>query len=187
MAGGDIRICPGDQRFLLVVITSPEDISGEAEYLERLLEAGLQRLHIRKPGGSAEKLSAQLRPKWGSKVVIHGNKEAASKSVHSWEELMGLPPELEYAFLSPLFDSISKPGYAANAGLLRMPPGPYPCRPVGLGGVNARNLVTMIGCGWTGAAVLGWIWEDPKQAVRRFEQLKHVIDGQAESIGGSGI
>lgn len=163
--------------FLLVVITSPVDIPGELEVLEGLLEAGLQRLHLRKPGGSVENLLARLASRWGSKVVVHGSREAASRSVHSWEELMALPPGLDYAFISPLFDSISKPGYPANGDLLTMPPGPYPCRPVGLGGVSADTVGVMREHGWRGAAVLGWIWEEPRKAVQRYEQLKMIIDG----------
>ncbi len=185
--------------FLLVVLTSPNEIPGEIEYLEGLLEAGLQRLHLRKSGGSTLRLLEALVPRWGSRLVVHGDVAlstrygvrlhgamagAVSRSVHSWEELMGLPPGLEYALVSPVFDSISKPDYPANRELLRIPKGPVPCRPVGLGGVNVDTIGVLIGQGWTGAALLGWMWEDPGKAVSRFEQLKRVIDGQAERIGG---
>jgi thiamine-phosphate pyrophosphorylase len=74
-----------------------------------------------------------------------------------------------------LFDSISKVGYLANAELLRQPQS-KPCLAVGLGGVNAETLGEMVQLGWKGAAVLGWIWEQPGLAVRRFEQLKKMID-----------
>jgi thiamine monophosphate synthase len=99
-----------------------------------------------------------------------------STSVHSWEEFGWLPEGLAYAFISPLFDSISKAGYMANEGLLTLPPGGTPCLPVGLGGVNAVTLREMVRLGWKGAAVLGYIWEEPGLAVRRFEQLKKIID-----------
>jgi hypothetical protein len=36
----------------------------------------------------------------------------------------------------------------------------------------------MIRLGWKGAAVLGWIWEEPREAVQRFERLKKIIDEQ---------
>ena len=170
--------------FLLIVITSPRDIPGELGILEALLEAGLERLHLRKPGGSAQEMFGQLAPRWGSRVVVHGTN---SRSVHSWKELKALPPGLEYAFISPVFDSISKPGYLANSALLTMPPGPYPCRAVGLGGVTAGNVGILIERGWTGAAVMGWIWEEPGKAVSRFELLKTRIDEQAKGVGGGGI
>jgi len=180
------------------------------------LEAGVDKLHLRKPGGSVGVepggavggLLERLAPRWAGRLVVHGGDVAlagrygvgqvhgavgmagglvVSTSVHTWEELMGLPVWVAYAFISPVFDSISKPGYRANAELLTMAPGPYPCRPVGLGGVTADNIGLMIERGWMGAAVLGWIWEAPRKAVSRFERLKKIIDGQAKGIGGSGI
>ena len=207
----------GDAGFLLAVITSPGDIPGELEYLEGLLEAGVEKLHLRKPGGSVEGLLERLAPRWASSLVVHGRVElavrygvpqvhgsagmlsasaerggdvgsvAVSTSVHSWGELKQLPAGLAYAFISPVFDSISKPGYMAAADLLTMPPRPLPCRPMGMGGVSADTIGLMITRGWTGATLLGWIWEEPREAVRRFEQIKKLIDGQAESFGSSGI
>jgi thiamine-phosphate pyrophosphorylase len=197
----------GDAGFLLAVITSPADVAGEMECLEGMLEAGLGKLHLRKPGGVVEGLLERLAPRWASRLVVHGSiglaarygvpqvhgaikhvgHIAVSTSVHSWEELKRLPSGVDYAFISPVFDSISKRGYLANADLLTIPPEPLPCRPVGMGGVSADTIGLMIARGWTGAALLGWIWEEPGKAVSRFEQIKKVIDGQAKGISGSGI
>jgi thiamine monophosphate synthase len=200
--------------FVLAVLTLPDVFTGEAEQLEGLLEAGLGRLHLRKPAAEPvelEGLVRRLAPRWSERLVLHGGRElalrygipnvhgsvdlrdgrgrsgggpfagggsdglAVSTSVHSWEEFGLLPEGLAYAFISPLFDSISKAGYLANAELMRQPK-PGPCLPVGLGGVNAETLGEMVQLGWLGAAVLGWIWEEPRASVRRFEQLKKVID-----------
>jgi thiamine monophosphate synthase len=197
----------GDAGFVLAVITSPADIAGEMQCLEGMLEAGLEKLHLRKPGGVMEGLLERLAPRWASRLVVHGSVElavrygvpqvhgaikraapfAASTSVHSWEELKRLPAGVAYAFISPVFDSISKRGYTANADLLTIPSGPLPCRPVGMGGVSADTIGLMMARGWTGAALLGWIWEEPQEAVSRFEQIKKIIDGEAKGIGGSGI
>jgi thiamine-phosphate pyrophosphorylase len=206
----------GDVGFTLAVITSPGDIPGEVGYLEGMLEAGLEKLHLRKPGGTVEGLLERLAPRWASRLVVHGSVGlamrygvpqvhgaaervggrsssgdaggvAVSTSVHSWEEFKRLPAGLAYAFISPLFDSISKPGYMATGDLLTMPPGPLPCRPVGMGGVSADTIGLMMARSWTGAALLGWIWEVPLEAVSRFEQIKKIIDGQAKRVGGGGI
>jgi thiamine monophosphate synthase len=214
----------GDDRgeFLLAVITRPEIFSGEADYLEGLLEAGLTKLHVRKPGaGQKEKIALleRLAPRWAGRLVWHGDKElalshgilqvhgsvelaggrgksggglpvesggrfAVSTSVHSWEEMEALPAGLAYAFISPLFDSISKPGYGRNKALLEPPGGDLPCLPVGLGGIGADTIGEMIRRGWKGAAVLGWIWEEPHEAVRRYERLKKIIDEQSADAGG---
>lgn len=98
-----------------------------------------------------------------------------STSVHSWEEFRRLPAGLTYAFISPLFDSISKPGYRAGTGLIKQPNGELPCVPVGLGGVSDETIGPMLECGWRGAAVLGWIWEERGRELGRLEQLQKVI------------
>jgi len=216
--------------FLIVVLTLPAPFDGEAELLEGLLEAGLPKLHIRRPGAPAEGLLSRLAPRWASRLVLHGSVQqaieygipqvhgkvrfrdgsgmsgggpvveyppdgadapmagamgsdspiagpvAVSTSVHSWEEFARLPEGLAYAFISPLFDSISKPGYGANPELLRQPAGPMPCMPIALGGVGGDNLPELLRRGWKGAAVLGWIWDEPRGAVGRYEQLKKILN-----------
>jgi thiamine-phosphate pyrophosphorylase len=215
--------------FLLAVLTLPVVFDGEADLLEGLLEAGLRKLHVRKPRAKMDELEIlldRLSSRWASRLVLHGSRElavrygisqvhgavdyrdgsgrsgggpfagmaaagagtreglsageldgiAVSTSVRSWAELALLPEGLAYAFISPLFDSISKPGYAANQDLLRQPETRLPCLPVGLGGVGANTLGTLVQQGWKGAAVLGWIWEEPREAVRRYEQLKKIIE-----------
>jgi thiamine monophosphate synthase len=203
--------------FLLVVLSQPGVFAGEAGYMERLLEAGLARLHLRKPEATDEELEqllSRLAPRWGQRLVVHGprNRELAlrygvpnihgsvayrdgrgysgggptadgegltvSTSAHGWEEFGKLPAGLAYAFISPLFDSISKRGYSASEGLLKQPEGELPCRPVGLGGVSAGTIGLMLDKGWKGAAVLGWIWEEPALAVARLEQLQKIIHEQ---------
>ena len=211
-----------DTRFLLVVITSPGMVPGEADYLEGLLEAGLEKLHIRKPmhrqvdsgdvqtpGDDRITLLERLAPRWHARLVLHGGKEvmelaerykvpqvhghwykpwlederlpgergiSLSASLHSWEEVMEVPPgALEYVFLSPLFDSISKPGYLAGEGLIRRPAGVAPCGLIGLGGIDADTSGEVIRHGWDGAALLGYIWQHPEKAVERFMKLKEII------------
>ena len=123
-------------------------------------------------------------PTHSSSIIITGTRNSSDRlkpvivrSKHSWGELGRLPVWVAYAFISPVFDSLSKPGYRANSRLLEMPEGPFPCRPVGLGGVSADTIGMLVARGWRGAAVLGWIWKEPRQAVRRYEQLKKIVDG----------
>ena len=111
----------------------------------------------------------------GGGPMVDASGLVQSTSVHGWEEFGRLPAGLAYGFISPLFDSISKRGYGANAGLLKQPEREWPCLPVGLGGVSGENIGSMLEQGWKGAAVLGWIWEEPKQAVKRLEQLQKII------------
>jgi thiamine-phosphate pyrophosphorylase len=156
---------------MLAVLTLPGMFAGEADHLEGLLEAGVSRLHLRKPAagvGEFEGLLRRLAPRWSERLVLHGGRELAlrygipnvhgsveyrggrgrsgggpfvggdpdgltlSTSVHNWEEFALLPDGLAYAFISPVFDSISKAGYLANAALLEHLDMAAPCLPVGL-------------------------------------------------------
>jgi thiamine-phosphate pyrophosphorylase len=130
-------------------------------------EAGLA------PKGSGAPAVRREGPGGGPMVDASGL--VLSTSVHGWEEMSRLPAGLAYAFISPLFDSISKQGYGANAGLLKQPNREWPCLPVGLGGVSGETIGLMLQQGWKGAAVLGWIWEYPKQAATRLEELQKII------------
>lgn len=199
---------PESGGFDLMVITSPVFFAGEVDCLKGMLEAGLQKLHIRKHGaaeGGIEELLDQLPDRWYSRLVMHGRRDLAvqygipqihcsakewqegraskeeragmkvSVSLHSWKEAGEMGTGIEYAFLSPLFDCISKPGYRANPGLLERPPGPHPCKMIGLGGIDKNTVLPVIEHGWDGAALLGWIWEEPSAAVDRYMVIQELI------------
>lgn len=92
-----------------------------------------------------------------------------SVSLHSLEELRSCPAGIGEAFLSPIFDSLSKPGYLSafsaqelQAALLLN----HARRQVGpavyaLGGIEAQNLGMVAEWGFGGAAVLGAVWNAP--------------------------
>ena len=126
---------------LWIVVTSPVFLSDEATFLHRLLANGVDIIHLRKPGASAadcarllEELSAEDR----SHIVVHDFFELAepyglrgihlnarrnivpegysghvSRSCHSLEEVKQHKDNCNYVFLSPIFDSVSKQGYAS--------------------------------------------------------------------------
>jgi thiamine monophosphate synthase len=155
-----------------------------------------------KPGTDTESLLERLAPQWSSRLVLHGGRDVIelakrygipqvhghwhkpweeggiklSASLHSWEEVREVPQGgLEYVFLSPLFDSISKPGYKAGRGLLERPEGVAPCGLIGLGGIDQQTIGRVIRHGWDGAAVLGYIWESPAEALERYLLLREII------------
>jgi thiamine-phosphate pyrophosphorylase len=222
----------GAPSFLLAVITAPDFFPGEAACLQELLAAGLEKLHLRKPGGSKEEMEAllgQIAPCWYSRLVLHGRGRelvrlaarygipqihcplkdlvrpdaglpgpefaglhtvwpvpritgqeteiAVSASLHGWSAIKEIEKAgLAYVFMSPVFHSLSKPGYAANPLLRHRPADTLPCKVIGLGGVDKDTLGLLIREGWEGAAVLGYIWENPRDAVKRYEQLRKVIE-----------
>ncbi|MDR3714979.1 MAG: thiamine phosphate synthase [Puia sp.] len=211
---------PAIRSFELMVITRPDFFFWESDYLKALLEAGLQKLHLRKPRDNPRKMVRLLRrlaPRWHSRLVLHGDTSLApeygipqvhysyaackkmrelkisprenlpfSTSLHHWEEMdqaeSGLIPnqegKLKYVFISPLFENLSKKSTTTtpNKRLLQRPAKILPCGIVGLGGISSDNIGQVLAGGWDGAAMLGWIWEEPKKSVERFRRIQQAVD-----------
>lgn len=117
---------------------------------------GLKRFHY----------SERDRKSWEEANWIGVNSEMSySTSVHSIEEYNELPDHFSYAFLSPVFDSISKTDYKAVTFDLdkRVK---KETKLIGLGGIRAENIQEAIQMGFDGAALLGAIWNsnDPLES-----------------------
>jgi thiamine-phosphate pyrophosphorylase len=93
--------------------------------------------------------------------------QTLSTSYHSLAEISQHRRRYDYVFLSPIFDSISKEGYASGFNLaevstflqkLATRPGYYP-QVLALGGIDAANIGLVRQAGFAGAAVLGTIWQ----------------------------
>ncbi len=200
--------------FRLAAITGTDIRPGEAEAITRLLERGWWRVHIRKPGAPSDAVEAlindipahlrerlslhdhfHLAPRLGvgglhlnmrHQSPISGWRGMLSQSCHSVEEVLANRGKLDYMFLSPVFDSISKPGYAgkfspeelAASGLL----GPDL---FALGGVIPRELWRLGRAGFGGAAMLSAAWQpavDPGETMLQF--ITDRVDGLEETLRG---
>lgn len=136
-------------------------------------EIGLNRFHY----------SETDRKTWEEENWIGVNNELVySTSVHSLEEYNELPPHFSYAFLSPVFDSISKAGYKAVKFDLSKRQNEK-TKLIGLGGIQADNAEQVLQMGFDGAALLGAIWNnsDPlnewnqcRDAMRRVPNALHL-------------
>src|ERR1700746_3780497 len=100
----------------LIVISNPTDLINEQEIVCSLFEAGLECFHVRKPAFSKEGIQKYIR-RFSSihqnKIFIHDE----FLKFHSIEEMEKNNKKYEYAFLSPVFDSISKEGYKSKFDL----------------------------------------------------------------------
>lgn len=174
----------------LIVITTPQFFEGEAAAITSLFRAGLEILHLRKPGASVaeiESLLQQLPAEYLPRIVTHehfrlaspwhlkgihlngrnpqapaGYQGHISRSCHSLEEVEKYKPFCNYVFLSPIYDSISKEGYASafsRENLLEArQAGIIDSKVIALGGIDARRLTEVAATGFGGAALLGDIW-----------------------------
>ncbi|NHB67163.1 thiamine phosphate synthase [Perlabentimonas gracilis] len=102
-----------------------------------------------------------------------------SVSTHSVEEAIGLSSAYEYAFISPVFSSISKNGYnSAFADNQLAEANKYSKVPLfALGGVDIATAPNAKGMNFKGIAVLGALWNrEPQNIVSHFINLKQIAD-----------
>lgn len=122
---------------------------------------GLKRFHY----------SERDRKKWEETKWAGVNPEQVySTSVHSMEEYNSLPEHFSYVFLSPVFDSISKPGYQAESFDFSIRK-ESETKLIGLGGIHAENAAKAIQLGFDGVALLGAIWksENPLDSLKEIK------------------
>lgn len=216
---------------MMILISRPELscpalMDTETETMVRLLDQGLERLHLRKPGArltDLRRLVENLSSAQKSRLAIHPPREVfeqlgmakalpevcswmqaanlshlhvpawlrccpqysekrmmqlliefeltASTSIHFAKELDNLDNTnnsqrrcaYRYLLVSPLFESISKPGYQANAALWQLPAQQKKrarglCPLIGMGGIDAKNIHQVLSAGFNGVALLGAIW-----------------------------
>ncbi len=109
------------------------------------------------------------------------SKNVLSTSVHSVIDYQNLSLHFNYAFLSPVFDSISKPGYhqqTFDLSKINKKPG---TKLIALGGIDANNCNKALDMGFDGIALLGSIWNSEK-AVIAFKNILQVLS-KTEMIG----
>ncbi len=100
------------------------------------------------------------------KLIENIPPQLRSTSFHSWQEILDNTIHYGYVFISPVFDSVSKPGYAAGIDLngatqIRsqlLATQQYCPEIIGLGGVTKNNLGLLHQYKFDGGAMLGNVW-----------------------------
>lgn len=174
---------------LWLVITSPTFFPGEAAFIHRLFACSVDIVHLRKPGATANdcaRLLDGLASDDRRRIVIHDFFELAqpyglhgihlnarrstfpdgwqghiSRSCHSLEEVKRYKAACDYVFLSPIFDSVSKQGYASafTDETLKQASedGIIDNKVVALGGVTPDKIDYLQQLNFGGAAMLGCV------------------------------
>lgn len=163
----------------LIVISNPVNLNNEHVILCSLFEAGLECFHVYKPLFSKEEIQNYIQgipSVYHSKIVLHSE----YFKFHSLKELEECKEKYEYAFLSPVFDSISKQGYKGKFDLQELKNSPLLRREAGgeiiaLGGIDEYTIAEAISVGFKGVAVLGAVWmsDDP---LKKFKELKRSLE-----------
>lgn len=188
----------------IALISHPKTLMGETDTLFELFEMGLEQLHIRKENFTEEKYRNYLNKfpkKYRDRLVLHEYPALAEKyqlkachfksdqtpegnittgaSVHSVEELE--QKQADYYYLSPLFESISKPGYSGNL-LQQLKEGkvniPTDKKVYALGGISAKNISELKDLGFFGVVALGFIWEEihTHKILDNFKRLQDEVE-----------
>lgn len=190
----------------LILISSPGEKPNEIRFVKRIFEMGLSRFHLRKPDWSLDDLRKYLNEfpdEYLKRIVIHRRREvlkdfplagyhlssredyfekdfegSLSRSFHTLEDLRESEEQLDYVFLGPIFDSISKQGYKAafpptrlrgyfverRKARVKRP------RIVALGGIVPDKVRVALSLGFDGVAALGGVWGSryPQKAFMRY-------------------
>jgi thiamine-phosphate pyrophosphorylase len=189
----------------LIVISPESEDSREQSVLAQLFAAGLTNYHLRKPTWTRDQLAAWLRAlpsEFHSHIVLHSHHDLASEfqvggvhnaptatpfaplrshAVHSLIELRGLLDARARLLFSPVFASISKPGYGPSFDHEELRTAlalPRRAEVIALGGIDASRIPACGDLGFDGVAVLGAIWQaaDP---VRAFAELQNALHAHA--------
>lgn len=173
--------------FLVVGITLPQYIQDEGAIISGILrKEEAQLFHIRKPEWPIEKVYSLLKSipeDLHSRLKIHDHFELLqhfhlhgvhlnqrntlppegcvniSKSLHDLKELEEID-ELEYVTLSPIFDSISKPGYKSGFSPHNLAPFIKNKKVLALGGVTPGHFPQLMKEGFYGAALSGYFYRN---------------------------
>lgn len=121
----------------IILVTQPKFKHSEANDICKLFDAGLERLHVRKPAHTALEVSCLLDAipnQFHSNIIVHRHPElledydlggyhhadgettqqcrgSISKSTHSLSDLAQIDSAFDYVFYGPVYKSISKKGY----------------------------------------------------------------------------
>ncbi|MCK8495055.1 thiamine phosphate synthase [Spirosoma sp. RP8] len=127
--------------------------------------------------------------KEADRLRLFGNEEPLSEkpfstSIHQLNDWPTLAGQVELVFYSPIFPSISKPGYgptvqlgrlAQQIKLIREQHGHRALpRLIGLGGISANNVRLVHQAGFDGAALMGALWQSPNP-VAALQQIRASI------------
>ncbi|MDI9358748.1 MAG: thiamine phosphate synthase [Phycisphaerales bacterium] len=146
------------------------------EYITRLPENCYAKISVHHQLGLARKYKLGLHV-----GLSNGNEEEwanihpLSVSTHKIEELYQinqLTVKYNYAFISPVFDSISKQGYIAGKSLLDAGNLPRNYNLIALGGIDIFGIPTVKKYGFDGVAVLGAVWHTNQP----IEAIESIVD-----------
>lgn len=173
----------------MTVVTAESPQRNEAGLVTMLLDAGVERINVRHPGLRADEMRRlldsvepaalpflslhdchELAAEYGTGIHLNSRHPQApdgfggpmGRSCHSVSEAAEAK-DVDYYFISPVFESISKAGYAPKTSHSELREafrdGLLDTRAVALGGITAERMPLLKDIGFSGFAVCGYLWE----------------------------
>ncbi|UPZ17335.1 thiamine phosphate synthase [Flavobacterium humidisoli] len=98
-----------------------------------------------------------------------------STSTHSIEDFNSLENDFDFAFLSPVFKSISKENYKPKTDLFKEIKSRtnYRTKMIALGGIDAKNIQKTLENGFDDFALLGSIWNN-ENPIKQFKLCQQI-------------
>lgn len=187
------------------IITNPYSLAGEAKVIHALFEEGMDVLHVRKPEYTKAEMQQfldKISPLYTDRIVLHSHHELGdsfgigrfhfsennrkkenfssvngifSTAVHDIQAFNVLNTVFSYAFLSPVFPSISKPGYSPSSNLFEQIDKRtcFQTNLVALGGINSLNILQVYTAGFDDVALLGAVWQN-NNPIKEFKKCQKI-------------
>lgn len=126
---------------------------------------GIKRLHFTEVNRKAMREEVLIQLKTSNHIL--------STSIHLAEHYKSLPASFEFTFFGPVFNSISKVGYASALPIdFIFPVEANHSKVVAIGGIEATNIQQVKQMQFNGAAVLGAIWQKPGESIQQFKAIQ---------------
>ncbi|MEL1239599.1 thiamine phosphate synthase [Flavobacterium flavipallidum] len=190
----------------MIVISNPTAVANEINTIHSLFENGMELFHVRKPDFSEEEMKTFVTAiglEYRNQLVLHSYHHLAkefginrihfsstnrpdnfqktegftvSTSTHSIEEFNELSEDIDYAFLSPVFKSISKENYKPNVNWSTeiKKRTHFKTKLIGLGGIQAENIHQAFQFGFDDVTLLGTIWNS-NNPIENFKSCQQIV------------
>lgn len=191
-----------DDRMRRIAITPSQITTDEPGQICEILDSNWDMVHLRHPSASLSEmrqLIESIPQRLHCRLRLHGHFQllnefnlggiqlnhrcaaipdnysgAMSRSCHTIDELAQYAADCDYMTLSPIFDSISKPGYRGrfDADRLSMIP---KGKVIALGGITPDKIADIRQYPFAGYAVLGYLFDAPTSEFRyRLRQFDNI-------------
>jgi thiamine-phosphate pyrophosphorylase len=154
---------------MIVVISSPAQVEREQEILLQLFTEGLEYFQLNRSLGEAFELLSALPEEFHDRVSLH----SSHLKFHSIAEAEKHKGVFKLAFISPVFDSISKAGYKSRYDLVELQKFLQKQKRnyAALGGVDEDKIDLIKDTGFAGIALSGAIWQS-ENPVEKFKRIR---------------